>query len=88
MIDYENDWPLVELSRWQIGYLPVGDKIPPLDISLALRNIATGIENGCKNNDKSNMITPFNLVEILNFLAKFEYDYSTMSCNPDTSSLV
>jgi hypothetical protein len=79
--DGNEQWALVELHRWQYGHLPGesgtnADK-EPLDIPIALRKIAAGIEKGCKPGGKpDDMISPFNLCEVLKYLAgKFKLDW-------------
>lgn len=71
--DPEDDWAEVELSRWQTGELP-DENSPPLDIQLALKNIADNIETSVRNKNMEDMIAPFNLCSVLRYLAKFDYD--------------
>lgn len=72
-IDPEDDWAEVELARWQLGELP-NENSPPLDISLALKNIADKIEISIAAGQPKEMITPFNLCSVLRYLAKFDYE--------------
>jgi hypothetical protein len=72
-IDPNDNWAEVELSRWQTGELPM-EGCPPLDIPLALKNIASNIEESIRNKNMEQMISPFNLCSVLRYLSKFEYD--------------
>lgn len=67
--DLDDSWALVELYRWQYGQLPMDSKDGELDISIALKNLAEAIEAG----ESRNFPTPFNMVMILKYLSKFEY---------------
>lgn len=72
-IDPEDNWAEVELARWQTDELPTKNS-PPLDIPLALTNIADKIESSIRTGQPKEMITPFNLCSVLRYLAKFNYE--------------
>jgi hypothetical protein len=74
MLKFERDpndsWAMVELYRWQHGELPPNKNSKELDESIALRNMADAIEEGCKTGDHSMMPTPFNVCSVLRYIAK------------------
>lgn len=70
-----NSWAQIELFRCQYGVLPNPNDTRKINIETALRNIAKGIEEGCKMGNTSNMISPSNLCSVLIYLAdNFEFE--------------
>ena len=64
-----HSWAQVELFRWQYGVLPAGDDMRPLDVPIALRNMAKAIIDGCSTGDRENMPSPSNVVSVLEYAA-------------------
>lgn len=61
----EDSWAQVELFRWQYGSLPEPEDFRPVEVPIAVRNMADALMSG----DQKEMPSVFNVAYVMRYLA-------------------